>query len=84
MSFLSRILARLGRGRVEAADSRVDHSTDHSAERATPDRHSTTGTSQSGTFVGQPSGEDAGYLETGAERRPRNAGPPASDEPGAR
>lgn len=34
-----------------------------------PDAHSTTGTTPSGTFVGRGSGDDAGYLETGAEKR---------------
>jgi hypothetical protein len=82
MSFLSRILARLGRGRSEAADSGADHATDHAAEPPTPDRHSTTGTSESGTFVGQASGEDAGYLETGAEHRARHSGSSGSDDEG--
>lgn len=34
-----------------------------------PDQHSTTGSTPSGSFVGEPTGEDAGHLETGAEKR---------------
>jgi hypothetical protein len=35
-----------------------------------PDAESTTGTGESGTFVGRVSGQDVGYAEeTGAERR---------------
>jgi hypothetical protein len=33
------------------------------------DQHSTTGTTPSETFVGRVAGDDAGYLETGAEKR---------------
>lgn len=40
------------------------------AESDTPDRHSTTGTSSSGMFVGRVAGDDSGYAEeTGAEAR---------------
>ena len=35
-----------------------------------PDQHSTTGTTESGEFVGRVQGQDVGYAgETGAERR---------------
>lgn len=77
MSFLARIFARIGRGRVDAADRGMDHP----EGQATADRHSTTGTTENGTFVGQASGEDAGYLETGAERRGTNAGSSPADDP---
>jgi len=37
-----------------------------------PDKHSTTGTTRDGTYVGRVAGEDAGYAEeTGAEARAR-------------
>lgn len=41
-----------------------------------PDRHSTTGTTPSATFVGRVAGQDVGYAETtGAERRQQSAHP---------
>ena len=66
MSFLSRILARFGRDRIESARSR---DTGGVPDAAAPDQHSSTGTTPNDTFVGRASGQDAGYLETGAERR---------------
>jgi hypothetical protein len=84
MSFLSRLLARLGRERIESADrprpTERPSTTDRpsTTERpSTADRHSTTGTSESDTFVGRVSGEDAGYLDTGAEHREDHTDRPA-------
>ncbi len=65
MSFLSRILARVGRERIEETERRRSTaSVDHRESDGDP------GTSREDPFVGRVSGQDEGYLETGAERRP--------------
>jgi hypothetical protein len=64
MSFLSRIRGRVGRERVEGAGpDRGAPAADHRDEDGAP------GTSAEDTFVGRTSGQDSGYLDTGAERR---------------
>ncbi len=72
MTFLSRILARVGRERIEqsqgtGATPAVDHrGSDGKA-----------GTSRDDEFVGRVSGKDEGYLDTGAEHR----SPEENDDP---
>lgn len=63
MTFLSNILAKLGRQRIEEAD-RAD-----SSPAGAGDADSTTGTGENETAVGRVAGQDEGYLETGAEKR---------------
>ena len=47
-----------------------------------PDADATTGTGESGTFVGRVAGQDVGYAgETGAERRAEEGGRPPHDQP---
>ncbi|MEV6319320.1 hypothetical protein [Streptomyces sp. NPDC051776] len=43
------------------------------------DQHSTTGTTPNDIFVGRASGDDPGYLETGAEQRAHPDTEPGSD-----
>ena len=76
MSLWSRVRAALG----AAQDTELEPGERTGAVRSgaedtggvpspTADRHSTTGTSPSGSVVGRVGGDDGGYLETGAERR---------------
>ena len=73
MSLLQRIKARLSRATVQQGPSREDR---HGDPRAAGDEHSTTGPGDSDTFVGRVSGEDSGYLESGAEHRAQEENPP--------
>ena len=78
MSLLSRIRAAFGDAPdtepsptdpVGAVESGLPDDTGGSPDRTGRDAHSSTGTSPHDTFVGRASGDDAGYLETGAEKR---------------
>ncbi len=54
--------------------SRATGGGDEGAPDAPPDAPATTGTGDSGTFVGRVAGQDVGYAEeTGAERRAAEA-----------
>ncbi|MEV8596241.1 hypothetical protein ACIHFC_24675 [Streptomyces sp. NPDC052013] len=78
MSVWSRLRERLG-GRTAAPSSEVrsgrSQDTGGKPDDEAPDRHSTTGTTPNDVFVGRASGDDPGYLETGADER-------AEPEPG--
>ena len=73
MSLLQRIMARLRGATVQQGPSRADRP-DH--PEAAGDEQSTTGAGDSGTFVGRVSGEDSGYLESGADHRAQEEEPP--------
>jgi hypothetical protein len=89
MSLWSRIKASVG------AKPAVDHSlppgtgsvesgrsedTGGVPDPAAPDQHSTTGTTPNDTFVGRAAGDDAGYLETGAEKRAAEDGDASAED----
>lgn len=80
MPLFSRIRGLLGRDRASRQMGESDAPADTSMARArptggapdseAPDTHSTTGTTSSGTFVGQATGDEAGDTQaSGAERR---------------
>lgn len=78
MSLLSRIRAAFGDAPDTepspaqpdgAVESGLPDQTGASADRTGRDANSSTGTSPNDTVVGRASGDDAGYLETGAEKR---------------
>ena len=61
---------RPGEEDVERDDAQALSRATGGEESDAPDATTTTGTGDSGTFVGRTSGQDAGYAgETGAERR---------------
>ncbi|KAA1425663.1 hypothetical protein [Nocardioides antri] len=78
MSLWSRFRALLGdapatepepRDDAAAVQSGLPEDTGGKPDETGVDPHSTTGTSPNDTFVGRAGGDDAGYLETGAEKR---------------
>src|SRR5919197_961975 len=79
MSILNRIRERIRRDRAGRRMSERDAPADTGTARTraaggvpeprTPDRHSTTGTTPSGNFVGRASGDEADAGQTGAEAR---------------
>ena len=78
MSVWSRIKALLGdapateaepREGVAAVQSGLPEDAGGKPDETGVDANSTTGSSPSDTFVGRAGGDDAGYLETGAEKR---------------
>ena len=78
MSLFSRIRAAFGDAPATeasptqsegAVESGLPEHTGGSADRTGRDANSTTGTSPNETTVGRASGDDAGYLDTGAEKR---------------
>lgn len=56
-------------GDAGAVQSGLQRDTGGTPDQTGVDAHSSTGTSPNDTFVGRAGGDDAGYLETGAERR---------------
>jgi hypothetical protein len=61
---------RPGEEDVDRDDAEVLSRATGGGESDAPDAASTTGTGESGTFVGRVAGQDVGYAEeTGAERR---------------
>lgn len=78
MSLLSRIRAAFGdapdteaspTGPVGAVESGLPEDAGGSPDQTGRDANSSTGTSPHETFVGRASGDDAGYIDTGAEQR---------------
>lgn len=70
MSLMSRIRHLVfGTSDVQEVQSGRPEDAGGRADASAPDRHSTTGTTPNDIFVGRPAGEDAGYLDTGAEKR---------------
>ncbi len=78
MSLFSRIRAALGdapdtepspTSEDGAVQSGLPEATGGAPDRTGRDANSSTGTSPNETVVGRASGDDAGYLETGAEKR---------------
>lgn len=78
MSLFSRLRAAFGdapdtepspTGNDGAVESGLPQNTGGSPDRTGRDANSSTGTSPNETTVGRASGDDAGYLETGAEKR---------------
>jgi hypothetical protein len=74
MSFVSRILGRVGKGHGDVTGSdRGAPAADHRDQDGPP------GTSADDGFVGRATGQDAGYLDTGAERRSAKDSPDDSE-----
>jgi hypothetical protein len=75
MSFVSRILGRVSNDRDKTGPGRGAPAADHRSDDGPP------GTSADDEFVGRTAGQDAGYLETGADHRRAEPDDPEDHQP---